>query len=144
MVAQQAKGKVAFQLLIYPVTDLSSDHYPSRAKFGGGEYFLSAADMAYFGDHTLSDPNQAADPKMSPMLSEDLSGLAPALTITAGFDMLCDEGAAYADRLREAGIASEYKCYEGTIHGFASFPGTLAAGADALALMADRLKSALS
>ncbi len=73
-----------------------------------------------------------------------MSGLAPALTVTAGFDMLCDEGAAYADRLRDAGVPSEYRCYDGTIHGFASFPGTLEAGADGLAFMAERLKAALS
>jgi acetyl esterase len=144
VVAQAAKGKIAFQLLIYPVTDLSSDHYPSRAKFGGGDYFLSAADMAYFGDLTLTDAKDALDPKMSPMLTEDLSGLAPALTVTAGFDMLCDEGAAYAERLRDAGVPSEYKCYEGTIHGFTSFPGALAAAVDALAFMAGRLKTALA
>jgi acetyl esterase len=131
-------------LLIYPVTDLSSDAYPSRAKFGGGEYFLSAEDMAWFGELALADPKDAANPKMSPMLSQDLSGLAPALTVTAGFDMLSDEGKVYAERLRDAGVPSEYRCYDGTIHGFASFPAALEAGADGLAFMADRLKAALA
>jgi acetyl esterase len=144
VVAQALKSKIAFQLLVYPVTDMSSDHYPSRAKFGGGDFFLGKADMEYFGGHTFKDAKDASDPKMSPMLTEDVSGLAPALTVTAGHDMLCDEGKVYADRLRDAGVPSEYKCYEGTIHGFTLLPGALQAGVDGLAFMAERLKSALS
>ena len=87
VVAQQLKGKVAFQMLIYPVTDFSEQQYASREKFGGGEYLLSIKDMEWFGGH-LSGGNPAAltEAKSSPMASADLSGLAPAVTITAGYD----------------------------------------------------------
>lgn len=144
VVAQQLKGKVAFQLLIYPATDFSDAAYPSREKFGTGEYFLSADDMAWFGGHLTDTPEALLDVKGSPLAAKDLSGLAPALTVTAGFDPLVDEGRAYADALAKAGVPSEYKCYEGTIHGFVSFPGGLEAGRDGLAYMAGKLKAALA
>lgn len=146
VVAQKLKGKIAFQLLMYPVTDFSDGDYPSREKFGTGEYFLSSKDMEWFGE-LLADPQDAeglASPLGSPIATEDLSGLAPALTVTAGFDPLRDEGKAYADKLAKAGVASEYKCFEGTIHGFVSFPGVLQAGVEGMDLMCARLKEALS
>ncbi|MEM7542508.1 MAG: alpha/beta hydrolase [Pseudomonadota bacterium] len=143
VVAQQMKGKIAFQMLIYPAVDFTDTVYPSREKFGTGEYFLSMEDMAWFGGHLFGD-NAAAptDPKASP-IKNDLGGLAPAVTITAGFDPLVDEGKAYADALTAAGVSSQYKCWEGTIHGFVSFPGALAAGGEALAYLSSSLKAAL-
>ncbi|NQV22614.1 MAG: alpha/beta hydrolase [Rhodospirillales bacterium] len=143
-VSQAVPDKVAFQLLMYPATDLNAGDYPSRDKFGGGEYFLSNEDMAWFGGLFMASPDDVNDVKASPIRASDLSGLPPAVTVTAGFDPLCDEGKAYADRLRAAGVQSEYRCYDGTIHGFLSFPGALDAGADGLAFLAERLKSALS
>ena len=144
VVAQQLKGKVAFQLLIYPATDFSETLYASRDQFGGGEYLLSMADMAWFGNHLADDSQALLEPMGSPMAAKDLAGLAPALTVTAGYDPLRDEGKAYAERLADAGVASEYKCFEDTIHGFVSFPGAIDAGKDGLAFMAQRLKSALA
>ena len=76
------------------------------------------------------------------MSATDLAGVAPALTITAGFDPLRDEGKAYAEKLKKAGIKSDYKCYDGTIHGFTLFPGALEAGKEALGLMVSSLKTA--
>ena len=143
VVAQQLKGKIAFQMLIYPATDFSETVYASREKFGTGEYLLSMEDMAWFGGHLTDDPAALLDAKASPMAG-DLSGLAPALTITAGFDPLCDEGKAYADALGAAGVPSEYKCFEGTIHGFVSLPGALEAGGEALEFLSGKLKAALA
>lgn len=144
IVAQQLKGKIAFQLLIYPATDFSDTTYESREKFGNGEYFLSSEDMAWFGGHLFGDSDPSGNPKASPFAAKDLSGLAPALTVTAGFDPLRDEGKAYADALSAAGVPSEYKCYDGTIHGFASFPGALEAGKEGMSFMAAKLKAALA
>lgn len=143
VIAQQLKGTVAFQMLIYPATDFSETAYASREKFGTGEYLLSNEDMAWFGAQLTDDPAALLDAKASP-IAGDLSGLAPALTITAGFDPLVDEGKAYADALAAAGVPSEYKCFEGTIHGFVSLPGALEAGVEALAFLSEKLKAALS
>ena len=144
VVAQQLKEKVKLQLLIYPATDFSDKPYPSREKFGNGEYFLSGEDMAWFGGHLTDQPESLLEAKGSPIVAADLKGVAPAVTITAGFDPLCDEGKAYADRLAEAGVPSEYKCFGGTIHGFLSFPGALEAGREGLAYLAGKLKSAFA
>ena len=143
VVAQQLKGKIALQVLIYPVTDLTGTDYASRGKFGGGEYLLSMADMEYFGGHYSNNPEELAGPKASPITQADLSGLAPALTITAGYDPLVDEGKAYADKLKEAGVKSEYKCFEGTIHGFTLFPAALTSAQEGLDLIADYIKREL-
>jgi len=144
VVAQQLKGKIIFQLLVYPATDFSETVYPSREEFGGGEYFLSMEDMAWFGGLLVNEPSDLLGETASVMARKDLSGLAPALTITAGYDPLRDEGKAYADRLREAGVSSEYKCFDGTIHGFTLFPGALEAGKEGLSLMVRSLKAAVA
>lgn len=144
VVSQALKELVAFQLLIYPVTDLTLTHYDSREKFGGGTHFLSNADMYWFGGHFLNSVEEAKQAMASPILASDLTGLPSALTVTAGFDPLRDEGQKYAALMEEAGVASTHRCYEGTIHGFVSFPGVLAAGADALAFMVETLHTELS
>src|SRR5262249_43920346 len=87
---------IAYQALLYPCTDLSaSSDYSSRAKFGGGEYFLSTLDLSWFYGLYLADPPEGDDFRASPLRANDLSGLPPALIVTAGFDPLCDEGKAY-------------------------------------------------
>ena len=143
--AQGGAPRVAFQALVYPVTDLDpSADYPSRRQFGGGEYFLSVADMDWFAGLYLNDrASEAKDPRVSPIMSRDLAGLPPALVVTAGCDPLRDEGKAYADRLAAAGVPVEYRCFEGTIHAFVSFGGAIPAGAEALSLIAARLHKAL-
>ncbi len=143
----KAKGgpKIAFQALLYPSVDLDSTHsiYPSRQKFGGGEYFLSLAEMEWFKSMYLTAPGEAKDPRASPLASPDLTGLPPALIVAAGCDILRDEGKAYADRLADAGVPVEYRCFEDTIHAFVSFSGTIPAGTEALTLVASRLRKAL-
>ncbi len=136
---------VAFQVLLYPVVDLSiAADYDSRRQFGSGDYFLSLEDMDWIeGMYFTDQARDGGGPLASPLLAPDLAGLPPALIITAGFDPLLDEGARYAGRLRAAGVDVEYRCFEGTIHGFMSFPAALPAGRDALALVADRVRAAL-
>ena len=143
--AQGGAPRISFQALVYPCTTLDpSADYPSRRQCGGGEYFLSTADMDWFAGHYLTNrASEAKDPRASPLASRDLTGLPPALVITAGFDPLRDEGNEYADRLAAAGVPVEYRCFEGTIHAFASFCGAIPAGAEALSLVAARLHRAL-
>lgn len=106
----------AFQLLLYPVTDLSKKHESYRL-FSDG-FFLTEKTMDWYRDHYLPDPSAALDPAASPLLAADLSGLAPAHVVTAGFDPLRDEGEAYAQRLEAAGVAVTLRRYPGLVHGF--------------------------
>jgi acetyl esterase len=86
---------------------------------------------------------EVTDRRASPLLTEDLTGLPAALIVTAGCDVLRDEGKAYADRLAAAGVPVEYRCFEHTIHAFVSFNAAIPAGREALAFVADRLRAAL-
>jgi acetyl esterase len=149
VVSQLAKTRggprIAFQALVYPVVDFRpGTAYPSRAEFGGGDFFLSNRDMEFFAARYLTDvPRQASDPRVSPSLAEDLTGLPAALVVTAGCDPLRDEGKAYADRLAGAGVPVEYRCFEHTIHAFMSFGRALPAGMEGLSFVAARLRAAL-
>lgn len=148
VVCQLAKARggprIAFQALFYPLVDNTLADSPSRSQYGGGDFFLSNGDMEWFRGHYLADPSQAADPRVSPLLAPDLSGLPPAVIVAAGCDVLLDEGHAYAERLRAAGVPVEYRCFDGTIHAFMSFCGAIPMGRDALAFAASRIRSALS
>jgi acetyl esterase len=110
--------QLAGQLLIYPGVDMDPDAaYQSRIDNAEG-YFLTAGDMVWFRDQYLGGTSDWADPMMSPIKAGDLSGLAPAVVATAEYDPLRDEGNAYADALRAAGVEVESRCYDGMIHGF--------------------------
>jgi len=109
---------LAFQLLIYPVTDADFDRDSYRRNAEG--YLLERAGMQWFWDHYLPDRERRGEAYASPLRARDLSGLPPALVITAGFDPLLDEGEAYAERLRGAGVDVTCSRYEEMIHGFFS------------------------
>jgi acetyl esterase len=143
--AKERRGpKIAFQALMYPTVDFDlTASYPSRARFGGGDYFLSIRDMAWFQSQYLAGDAPVTDPRASPLKQADLSGLPPALVVTAGCDLLCDEGKAYADRLAAAGVPVEHRCFEQTIHAFISFAGAIPTGLEALSFIASRLRAAL-
>jgi len=145
VVAQQttrAGGpRPAAQLLIYPVTDLSTKH-PSYRLFSDG-FFLTEADMDWYRGNYLRDEADARDPLASPLLAPDVAGLPPAIVLTAGFDVLRDEGEAYARRLRDAGVSVELRRTAGQIHGFANAigvsPGARAAMDEAARLFRELL-----
>ena len=99
--------------------------------------------MEWFCGHYLNDPVDATDPRTSPLLSEDLTRLPAAQIATAGFDPLRDEGAAYARRLKEAGVSVDYTCYGEIIHGFAGMIGVIPSANKAMAEIAERLGQAL-
>lgn len=114
--ARDAGGpSVAFQLLVYPATDMTRA-LPSHVENGAG-YLLDTPAMTWFLGHYL-DPADYRDPDASPLFAEDLSGLPPALVVTAEFDPLRDEGEAYAERMRQAGVPATTARYDGMIHGF--------------------------
>ena len=131
IVAQRCRDNgpaLAAQLLIYPGVDMDPDApYQSRVDNAEG-YFLTADDMVWFRDHYVGADADFRDPVMSPIHATDLAGLPPAVVATAEFDPLRDEGNAYADALRAAGVDVDSQCYAGMIHGFFDM-GPLSAGA---------------
>lgn len=131
----------AFQLLNYPVTDLSREA-PSYQLFESG-FFLTARSMRWFKHHYAPDPAMHRDPRLSPLLRESLSGLCPACIQVAGFDPLRDEGIAYAKRLREAGVETELCAERGALHGFVSAAPLLEVGRRGLETGVRALSAAL-
>lgn len=132
---------IDFQLLVYPVTDLTLSH-PSIVENAEG-YMLTKASMEWFVGHYLGDADPS-DPAVSPLLAKHMTGLPPALVITAEFDPLRDEGEAYAARLREAGVPTELIRYEGQIHGFVAMSTMLDDGKDAIDRAGAALRAALA
>ncbi len=133
---------IAFQLLIYPATDMRCLH-ASHVTNGQG-YLLIRDTIRYFHDHYIDDPKHDTDWRASPLLASDLSRLPPALVVTAGFDPLRDEGLDYADALAGAGARVGYVCFERQIHGFLPMGKVLDEAATAVALCAAELRRALS
>ena len=131
---------LAAQILLYPVTDVSSFDTASHREFADG-YFLTRGAMAWFTGHYLASDDHKRSPEASPLLSPNLSGLPPALVITAEFDPLRDEGEAYAQRLRQAGVPVTVTRYPGMIHGFVSMHGVLSGGRQAIKEAAEFTKS---
>lgn len=132
---------IAFQLLVYPVTDYE-DSRPSMQEFAQG-YLLTRPAMDYFWVHYLPRPEEGRHPHASPMRAESLAGLPPAMLITAECDPIRDQGEAYAERLREAGIPVSVKRYEGAIHVFFNLAGVIDSGKQAIADAGDALRTAL-
>ena len=132
---------LAFQLLIYPVTDMAGGTR-SRELFSQGLYltreFIELATQHYLGDADVRDP------RASVIYADLPAGLAPAYVATAGFDPLRDEGEAYARKLADAGVPVRLTRYGGEIHGFANIVGPPGTPRDAVAEMARVLREALS
>lgn len=130
------------QLLLCPVLDLA-ERRPSRLAFGNG-YLLDQAVMDRDLAHYLRDGQSASDPLVSPLRASDLAGHPPALIHTAEFDPLRDEGAAYASRLRDAGVDVRHTDHEGMIHHFVGLEGVIPAARARLAAIGAELANALA
>ena len=132
---------IAFQVLLYPVTDVGTETTSYR-DFADG-YLLTLESMRWFFDHYLTSKAEAADWRVSPLRAVSLAGVAPALIVTAGFDPLRDEGEAYAQALRDAGVRVDYVCYGGMIHGFVPMGRLIETGNRAVSHIAASLRQAL-
>ena len=143
LVARDRPGPdIAFQLLIYPVTDFDTTTKSMRDN-GEGYPFLTLDSMKFFYDQYVSEADRS-DPLAAPLRSESLAGLPPALVITAEYDLLRDEGNAYARRMQESGVPTTLTCYAGMIHGFFSMPLVMDSAKAAQAQAARTLVRALS
>ena len=129
IVAQEMKRlgepQPALQLLIYPAVDVASETQ-SMTTYADA-YPLSRDTMTWFMGHYIGADADPADPRLSPIKTQDLSGLAPAVVVTAGFDPLTDQGECYAKRLKDAGVPVIYRCYDSLAHGFTAFTGAIPA-----------------
>ncbi len=132
----------AAQLLIYPATDLDwqGGSLDSCAQCPP----LTREIMEWFGGHWLNESKEAAEVMASPLRSEDLSGLAPAIVVTAGFDVLRDQGRAYADKLAAAGVAVDYVCEDRLAHAFTAYMGVLPGAGRACEAMAGKIGALLT
>jgi acetyl esterase len=125
VVSMLAKDKgglsISKQVLIYPVTDSYNPEKYESYKENGSGYFLTTEHIGLYSTLYVQNKEWNLHPHAAPMNADDLSGLPPALVITAEFDPLRDEGEAYAEKLKEAGVPVKLRREEGQIHGFFNF-----------------------
>jgi acetyl esterase/lipase len=143
VIAQEMRGprSPVLQLLVYPALDLVSDT-PSMHDFADA-FPLTAQTVEFFVKTYLPEGADPSDPRLSPGRTQDLKGLAPALIYAAGFDMLLDQGEAYAQRLHEAGVKAAHVCFDSLPHGFAEYPSIAPAAEAAIKRIARETAAAL-
>jgi acetyl esterase len=139
--ARDAGLPLAFQLLIYPVTDHSFDTASYSANASG--FGLTELAMRWYWDKYLAG-SHGGHPEASPLRAEDVSGAAPALVVVCQYDPLRDEGVAYAERLRAAAVPVRLTEYEGMIHGFFALRSVIDRADTVLDESAAALREALS
>lgn len=117
---------LAGQVLICPV----AGYYPNTPSYAanGTGFGLDASFIAWMWTQYLATPKQGHDPRVAPLLAPNLSHVAPALVITAEYDLLRDEGELYAARLQEAGVPTQMTRYNGMVHGFQDYRGIVPEG----------------
>ena len=141
LMARPAGPDLAFQLLVYPVTDLLAES-PSYSTYADG-YGLTRTMMRWYIAQYAPNPDDVRDWKASPLLAPSVTGVPPALVITAGLDPLRDEGEAYARKLEESDVAVDYVCLGGMIHGFLTMGGKIDTANRAVSYIASALRQRL-
>jgi acetyl esterase/lipase len=144
-IAQAAKRaglpQPLLQILIYPWLHAYADNASYR-DFGASEPLTRESMLWFLANYARERDRE--DPRLSPLLEPDVTGLAPALVVTAGFDVLCDEGEAYAKRLEAAGVPVTFRCEESLCHSFTSLGGISPAAARACQAIACDLERTLT
>lgn len=137
----------ALQVLVYPPVDAVAyrdvNAYPSYSECGQG-YGLPYEDGLFYWDHYLGPDGDPASPDASPMRAGSLAGLPPAYVLTAEYDVLRDEGEAYARALHAAGVPVQHRRWDGHLHGFLGDPATFSDAEPALADIAAALRGAFT
>lgn len=129
------------QVMVCPNTDLTGSQPSMREKANG--YGLTADGVHFFNSQWVPDTTMWSAPGVSPLFAPDLTGLPPAVIVTAEHDPLRDEGEAYAARLAESGVAVELRREHGLIHGFVTLDDVSPACAAALDRFATDLRHGL-
>jgi acetyl esterase len=141
--ARDAGGPdIALQVLVYPVTDCDVDN--ASYTDPQNQLLLSRDSMIWFWDHYAPDAADRTNPDASPLRAADLSGLPPAVVITAEHDPLRDEGEAYAKRLEEAGNTVQFQRFDGQMHGFFTMINVLPGSAAAIDLVVEAIDKRLA
>ncbi len=141
LAARSGEPLPAAQLLVYPATDLAARRRSSE--LFGERFFLTTSDMEWFVD-TYVGAADRADPRLSILRAPDLTGLPPALVVTAGFDPLRDEAEEYAAALAAAGNVVAVRRFPGLIHGFMGMIGVSPSGRDATIELGGGLRGLLA
>jgi len=142
MSRESGEFHIALQVLIYPCTDMSRE-YPSYVRNASG-YMLTRAAMNWFISTYVPNFRDRLNTRASPMLQPNLAGLARALIISAEFDPLVDDNAAYALRLQQAGVPTRYECFPGMHHPFFTLGAYIDDAAKAEDLIAAEIKALVS
>ena len=148
VLALRARGgggpEPVLQVLVYPVTDTDMTR-PSYVQHGSGDdTFLTTEEMAWFFDHYLPGPVDRHAPEVSPLRAGDLTGLPPAILVTAEYDPLRDDGLAYLERLQAAGVPVTHHHYDDMIHAFFSLVNLLERGNEAVAVVGGEIRAAVA
>jgi acetyl esterase len=133
--------RLALQVLLYPVTDLSLESESYRTL--GQGYMLTLERMRFFRSRYLASDADVGDWRASPLRAADVSRLPPALFVLPSHDPLIGEAKAYAERLQAAGVPVTWRCYPGMIHGFMTMAGALDLGRTAVGETAASIRAAL-
>jgi len=133
--------KLAGQILVYPVTDsdLSRPSYQEEEN----QTLLTTRATEWFIAQYVPEPTERIHPDFAPLRAESLAALAPAFVITGEHDVLRDEGEAYVERLREEGVAVDHRRWPGQMHGFFTLVNVLPAGAEAMDLIAAKIRAGM-
>ena len=145
MARDRSGPTIALQVLVYPAVDFDYDsgRWPSLQENATG-YFLHLETMRWFADCYGSAERLAGDPLAAPIRAADHAGLPPAHVFVAGFDPLRDEGLAYAEVLRDAGVPVTVCCHDGQVHGYWHFAPTVASSGAARGLDMEAIAAAIA
>lgn len=132
--------KISYQLLIYPATDMAMT--TESHKTFASDHLLTRNAMDWFQEQYLNGPEDRDDWRASPLRAKSLAGLPPAYVLVAGNDPLRDEGEAYADALKKAGVPVVFREFPGQIHGFVVLGKIMPQAGQAIAEMGTALKLA--
>ena len=129
--------RLSAQVLLYPVTD--TDFETASYLDPDKQALLPREAMQTYWSQYLPDESRRQEPEASPLRAQDLTGMPPSIILTAGYDVLCDEGEAYARRLQEAGVSVAHKRFENQVHAFAMMVGLLPGSAAAISFIAEQI-----
>jgi acetyl esterase len=142
LMARDRRGPaIRHQVLVYPATDATTVERESYRLYGEG-YMLDTAQVLWAQEQYLPDPRDRFLPYASPLLAPSHAGLPPATMVAAEFDVLRDEGRAYAEALERAGVPVRYECVPGVTHSFFSAQRLLPQARQMIRLIAEDLKGA--